>query len=163
MTYPRDLKNWHGRVCPNTDTRDYRSNRGGHRVPWEQRLTVPESLPPGSDVGTMSLFGYDPLQFHTGRAPIEAAAQGIELGPDDWAIRCNFVTLNDGKMESFTAHQIPNDEGRELIELLQKECCGDSNWNSASGSLMRNVNGNAGLLRFSEPVYGLFFCPAKAG
>lgn len=102
-------------------------------------LTVPESLPPGSDVGTMSLFGYDPLQFHTGRAPIEAAAQGIELGPNDWAIRCNFVTLDDGKMESFTAHQIPNDEGQELIELLQKEACGDSNWKFHAGVSYRNL------------------------
>ena len=48
---------------------------------------VPASMPSGSDVGTMSLFGYDPLKFHTGRAPLEAAAQGIELGPHDWAIR----------------------------------------------------------------------------
>jgi 2,3-bisphosphoglycerate-independent phosphoglycerate mutase len=45
---------------------------------------VPASMPSGSDVGTMSLFGYDPLKYHTGRAPIEAAAQGIELGPLDW-------------------------------------------------------------------------------
>ena len=48
---------------------------------------VPESKPSGSDVGTMSLFGYDTLKYHTGRAPIEAAAQGIELEAGDWAIR----------------------------------------------------------------------------
>jgi 2,3-bisphosphoglycerate-independent phosphoglycerate mutase len=59
---------------------------------------VPASQPSGSDVGTMSLFGYDPLQFHTGRAPLEAAAQGIELGDGDWAIRCNFVTVEQGVM-----------------------------------------------------------------
>ncbi len=44
---------------------------------------VPASMPSGSDVGTMSLFGYDPLKFHTGRAPLEEAAKGIELGPLD--------------------------------------------------------------------------------
>src|SRR5690606_5600593 len=54
---------------------------------------VPASMPSGSDVGTMSLFGYDPLQFHSGRAPLEAAAQGITLGPQDWAVRCNLVTV----------------------------------------------------------------------
>lgn len=81
---------------------------------------VPASMPSGSDVATMSLFGYDPLTFHTGRAPIEAAAQGIELGPDDWAIRCNLVTIENGVMKSFTAGQIPNDLGRTLIGLMQQ-------------------------------------------
>ena len=68
---------------------------------------VPASMPSGSDVGTMSLFGYDTLKFHTGRAPIEAAAQGIQLEPGDWAVRCNLVTIEDGRMKSFTAGQYP--------------------------------------------------------
>lgn len=80
---------------------------------------VPAELPSGSDVATMTLFGYDPLQFHTGRAPIEAAAQGIPLGPDDWAIRCNLVTVANGVMKSFTAGQIPNDVGRAVMSRLQ--------------------------------------------
>jgi 2,3-bisphosphoglycerate-independent phosphoglycerate mutase len=82
---------------------------------------VPASMPSGSDVATMSLFGYDPLVCHTGRAPLEAAAQGIELGADDWAIRCNFVTIENGLMKSFTAGQIPNDLARRLIDDLQRE------------------------------------------
>ncbi len=81
---------------------------------------VPASMPSGSDVATMSLFGYDPLKYHTGRAPLEAAAQGIELGPDDWAIRCNLVTIQNGVMVSFTAGQIPNDLARRLIDDLQR-------------------------------------------
>src|SRR5476651_1147667 len=81
---------------------------------------VPASMPSGSDVGTMSLFGYDPLQYHTGRAPLEAAAQGIELGPHDWAIRCNLVTIENGIMASFTAGQIPNELARRLIGLMQE-------------------------------------------
>jgi 2,3-bisphosphoglycerate-independent phosphoglycerate mutase len=68
---------------------------------------VPRSMPSGSDVGTMSLFGYDPLEFHTGRAPLEAAAQGIELGPLDWCVRCNFVTIEDGRMVSFRPNRFP--------------------------------------------------------
>ena len=86
---------------------------------------VPASMPSGSDVATMSLFGYDPLKYHTGRAPLEAAAQGIELGPDDWAIRCNFVTVRNGIMASFTAGQIPGELARRLIGDLQRELGGD--------------------------------------
>jgi 2,3-bisphosphoglycerate-independent phosphoglycerate mutase len=100
---------------------------------------VPESMPSGSDVGTMSLFGYDPLEFHTGRAPIEAAAQGIALGPDDWAIRCNLVTVQAGRMQSFTAGQIPSDVGRKLIEIMQHACCGDEHWKFYAGVSYRNL------------------------
>jgi len=56
---------------------------------------IPDGLPPGSDVGNMSILGYDPAEYHTGRAPIEAAAMGIELGPDEVAYRCNLVTIGD--------------------------------------------------------------------
>jgi 2,3-bisphosphoglycerate-independent phosphoglycerate mutase len=100
---------------------------------------VPASMPSGSDVGTMTLFGYDTLQCHTGRAPIEAAAQGIELNPRDWAVRCNLVTVNDGAMQSFTAGQYPDDAGHALIELLQKDQCGDSHWKYYAGVSYRNL------------------------
>ncbi len=100
---------------------------------------VPVSLPSGSDVGTMSLFGYDPLKFHTGRAPLEAAAQGIALGPDDWAVRCNFVTVAENRMKSFTAGQIPNDVGNELIKALQHSACGDAHWKYFAGVSYRNL------------------------
>jgi 2,3-bisphosphoglycerate-independent phosphoglycerate mutase len=100
---------------------------------------VPESMPSGSDVGTMSLFGYDPLTDHTGRAPLEAAAQGIELGPEDWAVRCNLVTVEDGRMRSFTAGQIPSEVGRELIGLLQHACCGSEHWKFYAGVSYRNL------------------------
>ncbi len=104
-----------------------------------QTDNVPASMPSGSDVGTMSLFGYDPLTCHTGRAPLEAAAQGIELHDGDWAIRCNLVTIIDGIMKSFTAEQIPNDAGRELITLLQRDQCGDSHWKYYAGVSYRNL------------------------
>ena len=100
---------------------------------------VPASMPSGSDVGTMSLFGYDPLKYHTGRAPLEAAAQGIELGASDWAIRCNLVTIEDETMKSFTAEQFPNDAAAELIQLLQREHCGDSEWKFHAGVSYRNL------------------------
>src|SRR5437899_12054655 len=59
---------------------------------------IPEGLPPGSDVGNLAILGYDPAVYHTGRAPIEAAAMGIELAPDEVAYRCNLVTVEDGTM-----------------------------------------------------------------
>lgn len=101
--------------------------------------TVPASMPSGSDVGTMSLFGYDPLTYHTGRAPLEAAAQGIELGAHDWAIRCNFVTIAEGNMASFTASQLPNDVGEELVGLLQEETADDPQWEFHQGVSYRNL------------------------
>lgn len=100
---------------------------------------VPASMPSGSDVGTMSLFGYDPLEYHTGRAPIEAAAQGIELGELDWAIRCNLVTVLNERMASFTAEQIPNDLARTLVELLQRDQCGNEHWKFYTGVSYRNL------------------------
>ncbi len=104
-----------------------------------QTDNVPASMPSGSDVGTMSLFGYDPLEYHTGRAPLEAAAQGIELGEHDWAIRCNLVTVEDGTMRSFTAEQYPNDAAAELIRLMQKEQCGGAEWKFHAGVSYRNL------------------------
>ncbi len=100
---------------------------------------VPASMPSGSDVGTMSLFGYDTLRFHTGRAPIEAAAQGIELEPGDWAIRCNLVTVAEDCMKSFTADQYPSDAAKELIESLQRNSCGDEHWKYCAGVSYRNL------------------------
>ena len=76
---------------------------------------VPAHLQPGSDVANISLLGYSPLEHFTGRAPLEAAAQGIELGPHDWAIRCNLVTVENQIMKSFPAGQIANEEGNELV------------------------------------------------
>ena len=100
---------------------------------------VPASMPSGSDVGTMSLFGYDTLRFHTGRAPIEAAAQGIQLEAGDWAIRCNLVTIEDGRMKSFTAGQYPNDAASQLVEALQRDNCGHEHWKFHSGVSYRNL------------------------
>jgi 2,3-bisphosphoglycerate-independent phosphoglycerate mutase len=81
---------------------------------------VPPSLTPASDVATLSLFGYDPMQVYTGRAPLETAAMGIPLGPHDWAIRCNLVTVENEEMRDFTAGHIPSEDSRPLIEAVQR-------------------------------------------
>lgn len=80
---------------------------------------VPSHLPAGSDVANMSLLGYDPNQFFTGRAPLEAAAQGISLGTEDWAVRCNLVTIVDQTMKDFTADHISTAEATQLLTDLQ--------------------------------------------
>ncbi|HEX5102983.1 MAG TPA: cofactor-independent phosphoglycerate mutase [Pirellulaceae bacterium] len=82
---------------------------------------VPAHLPPGSDVANLSLFGYDPHKYFTGRAPLEAAAQGIKLAPEDWAIRCNLVTIENQSMRSFTADHISTAEAAELLKTCQNE------------------------------------------
>ncbi len=86
---------------------------------------TPEALPPGSDVANLSLFGYNPMEHFTGRAPLEAVAQGIELGPDDWAVRCNLVTIENQVMVDFTAGHISNEDGAELIRALQERLGSD--------------------------------------
>src|SRR5262249_42656088 len=82
---------------------------------------VPPHLPAGSDVANLSLFGYDPNKYFTGRAPLEAAAQGIKLGPNDWAIRCNLVTIENQIMRSFTADHVATAEATELLKSCQQE------------------------------------------
>src|SRR5437867_10847841 len=81
---------------------------------------VPRPLTPASDVATLSLFGYDPLKVYTGRAPLEAAALGVSLGPNDWAIRCNLVTVENEEMRDFTAGHIDPGDGKALIAAIQK-------------------------------------------
>jgi 2,3-bisphosphoglycerate-independent phosphoglycerate mutase len=82
---------------------------------------VPAHLPPGSDVANLSLFGYDPNKYFTGRAPLEAAAQGIQLAPEDWAIRCNLVTIENQTMRSFTADHISTEEAAALLKSCQTQ------------------------------------------
>src|SRR5690554_4602938 len=57
--------------------------------------TVPEGIPPGSDVANLSVMGYDPKKYYTGRSPLEAVSMGVELNASDTAFRCNLVTLSD--------------------------------------------------------------------
>lgn len=83
---------------------------------------TPAHLPAGSSVANMSLLGYDPIKNYTGRAPLEAAAQGIELGEHDWCIRCNFVTVTDQTMTSFTAGHISSQDAKELLKTAQENC-----------------------------------------
>jgi 2,3-bisphosphoglycerate-independent phosphoglycerate mutase len=90
---------------------------------------IPKGFPPGSDVGNMSIMGYDPAVYHTGRSPLEAASMGVALGPYDIAFRCNLVTLtgsgNDTVMEDFTSGHISTEEAGTIIGDLAGALGGD--------------------------------------
>lgn len=85
--------------------------------------TIPTGMAPGSDVANLSVLGYDPARYYTGRAPIEAASIGVPLGSRDIALRCNLVTLAgddaDLRMEDYSAGHIPTAEASELIAWLR--------------------------------------------
>lgn len=89
-------------------------------------LTTPPGFEAGSDVCSMCLIGYDPAMFHTGRAPLEAAAIGLRLAATDWIFRLNFVTVGDdgtpdaGLMLDHSAGAISSAEGRELVAGLMQ-------------------------------------------
>lgn len=92
--------------------------------------TIPPGMPSGSDVGTMTMLGYDPARYHTGRAPIEAASQGIELAPDDVVFRMNLVSLNPGvdgalMMDDFTSGHITSEEAATIVADLQAQLAGN--------------------------------------
>jgi 2,3-bisphosphoglycerate-independent phosphoglycerate mutase len=83
--------------------------------------TLPDGMSPGSDTANMSLMGYDPARFHTGRSPIEAAAMGVELGPGQIAFRCNLVTLDRAAgvtMADYASGHIATPEAAEIIASL---------------------------------------------
>jgi len=85
--------------------------------------TIPPGKEPGSDIANLAIMGYDPARYHTGRAPLEAAALGVDLGPNEVAFRCNLVTLRHEDagliMEDYSAGHISSDEAKELIAALQ--------------------------------------------
>lgn len=82
--------------------------------------TVPDGMQPGSDIANLSILGYDPRSFFSGRAPLEALNMGIDLGPRDLAVRCNMVDIRDGVMEDFSAGHISS----EFSAVIMKELAG---------------------------------------
>ncbi|MHB8870505.1 MAG: cofactor-independent phosphoglycerate mutase [Thermoleophilia bacterium] len=83
--------------------------------------TVPPGMEPSSAVACLSVLGYDPRRFYAGRGPIEAVALGIDLEPEEAALRCNFVTVVDGVMLSYAAGGIPSSESHVLLAAIQAE------------------------------------------
>ena len=104
--------------------------------------TVPEGMQPGSDVANMALLGYAPETYHTGRGPIEAAAQGLDLDPDDLVWRLNLVTVSGfddrSNMLDYSAGHINNDVAREIVEHLQEKL-GDETFTFYPGIQYRHL------------------------
>ena len=84
-------------------------------------ITIPPDMPPGSDVANLSILGYDPGKYYSGRGPLEAASIGVQLGPDDIAFRCNLITETDGMITDYSAGHITTEEARELIRLVDEK------------------------------------------
>ena len=82
---------------------------------------IPPEHHPGSDVGNLEIFGYDTREYYTGRAPLEAASMGVELGPDDIAFRLNTINRNSDILVDYSAGHISTEESHQLMqELTQK-------------------------------------------
>lgn len=86
--------------------------------------TIPEGMPAGSDIATLSILGFDPARYHTGRAPLEAVEMGIPMNPEDVAFRCNLVTAEDDTLVDYSAGEISTAEARVLITLVNEKLGG---------------------------------------
>lgn len=98
---------------PNMD-RLAREGRGG------TVNTIPEGMGAGSDIATLSLMGYDPREYYTGRGPLEAAYRGIRLKPGEFAYRCNLITERDDMVKDYSAGHISTEDATVLIETLDQ-------------------------------------------
>lgn len=82
---------------------------------------IPKGFSPGSDVANLSLLGYDPAKYYTGRAPLEAVNLGITLGQGDWAFRCNLITADEDTLADFSAGHISQKEANILMALVNEK------------------------------------------
>ena len=82
--------------------------------------TIPDNMPPGSDVATISILGYDPLRFYTGRGPLEAANLGLDLEDDDVAFRCNLITASADTLTDYSAGHISSKEAKVLMKFIDQ-------------------------------------------
>ena len=83
-------------------------------------VTVPEGFPPGSEVANTAILGYDLKKVYEGRGPLEAASIGYEMQDDDFAIRCNIITIDDGKIITHNGGNLETDDARILIDYLNE-------------------------------------------
>ncbi len=83
--------------------------------------TIPQNMPPGSDVASLSILGYDPKEYYRGRGPLEAVSLGIHPATDDQVFRCNLVSVSEGLMQDYSAGHISTKEAKVLIESLNNK------------------------------------------
>ena len=87
--------------------------------------TVPAGFAPGSEIANLSVLGYDVPKVFEGRGSLEAASMGVKIEDGEMAMRCNLITIEDGKIKNHSAGHISNAEAAELIAFLQKELGGE--------------------------------------
>ncbi|HIE31869.1 MAG TPA: cofactor-independent phosphoglycerate mutase [Methanosarcinales archaeon] len=87
--------------------------------------TVPEGMPAGSDIANMSVLGYAPERYYTGRGPLEAASMGVTLAEGEVAFRCNLITVTDGTIADYSAGHISSEEASELISSIDEALSSD--------------------------------------
>ena len=101
----------------NTPVMDYLAQNG--RV--GMLSTVPQGFHPGSEIANLSVLGYDVAEVFEGRGSLEAASMGIEIEPDEMAMRCNLICVENGKIKNHSAGHISNEEATELMHFLQEK------------------------------------------
>ena len=87
--------------------------------------TVPEGFHPGSEIANLTVLGYDVAKVFEGRGSLEAASMGIGINPNEMAMRCNLICIEDGKIKNHSAGHISNEEATELINFLQAQLGND--------------------------------------
>ena len=106
--------------------------------------TVPSGFMPGSDVANLSVMGYDPHEFYTGRSPLEAVSMGVEVAPTDTTFRTNLVTLSDEdgyenkRMVDYSSGEITTEESRELMKAID-EALGTEDYRFFGGISYRHL------------------------
>ncbi len=95
-------------------------DRLAHEGRCGRLITVPEGFPPGSEVANTAILGYDLNKVYEGRGPLEAASIGYDMADDDFAIRCNIITLADGKIITHNGGNLETDDARVLIDYLNE-------------------------------------------
>jgi 2,3-bisphosphoglycerate-independent phosphoglycerate mutase len=121
-------------------------------------VTIPEGFGAGTDAGTLTLMGYDPRRYHTGRAPMEALAQQLTAAPDQLIFRCNFVNITDGTMKDFTAGHISQPDADALIAALNEAVFREERCAFHAGVSYRNlllVSNASGMRLQSQPPHDI--------
>jgi 2,3-bisphosphoglycerate-independent phosphoglycerate mutase len=83
-------------------------------------ITVPDDMPPGSEVANLAVLGYDVRKVYQGRGVLEAASMGVELAENDLAMRCNIICIEDKKIKNHSAGHISSEESLQLVEALNQ-------------------------------------------
>lgn len=142
------MADWPNEALDNTTPLAYADIPNMDRIAREGRSgmlkTVKEGFEPGSDIANLSVLGYDPALYYTGRGALEAVSMGVDLAADDIAYRCNLVTVTDGVMRDFSAGHITSEEGAALLTDLDGALPDVSLYPGVSYRNLLVVHGGAG-------------------